>query len=706
MNTKRDILWRLYSAFFVFILLGVLVLFQIANIQVLERHSNGKLWSETAHDFTYQLRPISSERGNIFDQSGNLLATSVPTYNISFDAVAQGLSDSTFMNHVHELALKIAGFTKTHDKNYYYNLLVSARKNKKQYLPLIVNANYNDLEKIKTWPIFKEGKNKGGLIVEPINKRKCPYGMLAYRTLGYLRDTVGHVGLEKKFNSSLSGERGLQLMEKTSIGLWRAVNEDDEVIMPHGNDIVTTIDIELQDVLEHALLKALQSTKADHGCAVLMEVSTGKIKAIANLGKRSNHKYDEIFNYAVGETTEPGSTFKLMSALALIDDGYVTPETKVDIENGKKKFNDLWMKDAKEHDYREVSFQFCFENSSNVGFSKLITKHYQHQPQKFIEKIKQTGLDQALNFEIQGEPNPYIKNIADKSWSGTTLPWMAIGYEVSLTPLQILAFYNAIANNGKLVKPFLVEKILNDGKVITQFETIVLNEKICKESTVKKLRALLEAVVENGTSTNVKNDYYRLAGKTGTAKISNKKSGYKNSLYQASFCGYFPAENPKYSCIVVINSPSSGLYYGSKVAAPVFKEVADKIYATSFDIHQNINKKKSLIAENFPITCKGYLPDIITISKLFKAKNKDFTSKNETWAEVKILASNLQIHDFDNSDHTVPNLTGMGLRDALYLLESKGLVVEVQGKGSVKHQSLNAGAPIKKGQLITLLLSS
>lgn len=711
MNIKRDILWRIYLAFIIVCLLGVAIMAKVVRIQTVE----GNYWRSLADSLTTKYQPIDAERGNILAEDGSLLATSLPFFEIRFDVSADALRDTIFYANVDLLAQKMADFFKDKTKREWHEKLVKARKEKKHYLLIKNNVTYPELQEIKTWPIFNLGRNKGGFIVIQRNKRVHPFNLLAKRTIGFTRveedsitkelKTIYAVGIEGSYDSVLAGVKGKRLMQRLSGNVWIPVNEEEEYSSVHGSDVITTIDMELQDVLEYALMSAIDSNKAAKGCAVLMEVQTGKIKAIANLSKTKDGKYTEQYNIAVGEATEPGSTFKLMSALALIEDGLANINTVVDIEKGRKKFYDRTMQDSENHDMTEVTLKKCFEKSSNVGFAKLIDYHYQHNPQKFLDRIHEAGLDEPLGFEIKGEGKPYIKQRSDKTWSGVTLPWMAIGYEMTMTPLQILTFYNAVANNGKMVKPYIVEKIQRNGVTVDSFSTAVIKDKICSESTVKQLRKMLEAVVEEGTATNVKNPYYRIAGKTGTAKILDKEFGYKQkTAYQASFCGYFPAENPKYSCIVVISSPSSGLYYGSKVAAPVFKEVADKIYATSFDMHPEVNAAKKIISNNYPEKFKGYSGDMALIKKSIALKGIK-TNEDTEWVEVKNHQGRNIAEGMKITDKSVPDVTGMGLRDAIYLLESNGMKVKIVGKGVVRKQSVEAGTILQKGQEIIIELS-
>jgi cell division protein FtsI (penicillin-binding protein 3) len=699
MNIRRDILWRVYLTFLIVSVLAVAIMVQTVKIQFVE----GAYWRSLADSLTLAYMPIEAERGNILSADGSLLATSLPSFEVRFDANAEGLSSDTFYYYLDELAERMSAFFKDYPPQHYRKKLVTARENKKRYLLIRKNVTYPELQIIKSWPVFRKGRNNGGFIVVQRSRRVHPFKMLASRTIGFKRDNVS-AGIEGSYDKQLAGVQGKRLMQRLAGDLWIPVNEKEEFSSVHGCDVITTIDIELQDVLEHALLTALDSHQAHHGCAVLMEVQTGKIKAIANIGKDPNGNYWEQYNYAVGEATEPGSTFKLMSALALIEDGYANINTIVDVEKGKRKFYDREMHDSEWHNMNEITLKKCFEKSSNVGFAKLIDQHYQHHPQKFLDRIRQVGLTEPLGFELAGEPKPYIKQRHDKSWSGVTLPWMAVGYELMITPLQLLAFYNAIANNGKLVRPRIVEKIQREGITIDSFETVVLREKICSDNTLKQLRLMLEGVVDSGTATNVRNPYYRIAGKTGTAKQLDKQLGYKQkTAYQASFCGYFPAENPRYSCVVVISGPTAGLYYGSKVAAPVFKEVADKIYATSFDMHQHINQNKKFIAENIPASCSGSARDMRRLAQLIHFDTK-FNDDYE-WMQYKAQGEGISVAPKYFLDREVPDVTGMGLRDALYLLESYGLRVKVLGKGIVKRQSVAAGQKIEKNMEIIIELS-
>ncbi len=700
MSIKRDILWRVYLAMLFVVVLGGGILFKTFQIQ----HVEGSHWRALADSLTTAYLPIDAERGNIFASDGSLLATSLPFFDIRFDARTEAITQVFFNEKVDSLAHMLSLHFKDKTKQQYKQQLINARNSGKRYTLIKSNITYHDLQAVKTFAIFNKGRFRGGLIVIQKSKRVHPFQMLASRTIGFQRNDKIAVGLEGKYNEALAGVQGKRLMQKIAGGTWVPVNDNEEFSSVHGNDIVTTIDIELQDVLEHALLSALDSHQAHHGCAVLMEVATGKIKAIANLGRDKNGKYSEDYNYAVGEATEPGSTFKLMSVLALIEDGYINKNTTVDIEKGVRKFYDRTMRDSEWHDMTTVTVKKAFAKSSNVAFAKLIDEYYRHQPQKFLDHIEKVGLSKVVSFEIAGEPEPFIKKREDKSWSGVTLPWMAVGYELKLTPLQMLTFYNAIANNGKSVKPYVVEKILQNGVVVESFKTEVLNEKICSDETLAQLRDMLQAVVDSGTARNVYDKEIRIAGKTGTAKLLDKTLGYKHTFYQASFCGYFPSNNPKYSCVVVITSPSTGLYYGSKVAAPVFKEVAEKIYSTSFDIHQPVNTEPKLFAENYRAISKSYRDDLVILQKKLSLPIKA-NEADADWVQCERSENYIKVQSVNYLETLVPDVTGMGLRDALYLLETLGLRVQVSGSGMVKRQSLLPGERIEKGKQIIIELS-
>jgi len=535
-----------------------------------------------------------------------------------------------------------------------------------------------------------------------------PHVGLASRTIGYLtKGRSGNVvGIEGAYDHELSGVVGVRLMQRLSGNVWMPVNTNNEVEPRDGNEVVTTIDINLQDVAENALLKQLSRHNAHHGTAILMEVQTGEVKAIVNLERDKEGRYRELYNYGIGESTEPGSTFKLPVLMAALEDKVVSLDDTIDTGNGRIRYYDKTIKDTKKGGYGKITVKQVFELSSNVGMSKIINENYKGRESQFINRLYAMGLNEKLNVEIKGEGSPYIQYPGDKYWSGLSLPMISHGYEVRMTPLQILTFYNAVANNGKMVKPGFVREIRYHGERIRKFDPKVINPSICSDETIRKVREMLEGVVENGTAYNLRNDNFKIAGKTGTAQIANEKYGYKQGSevsYQASFVGYFPAENPKYSCIVVINSPTSSIYYGNLVAGPVFKEIADKVYATSLFRDE---QQYFIIPDAYdpPYTKHGNLDDLKSVFEQFNIAtiNDDIISE---WVATVKQDSTILFKPLDMRKGIMPNVKEMGLRDALYILENMALKVEVKGYGKVLRQSIVPGTKISPGSKVLLEMS-
>lgn len=697
MSIKKDILWRIYLAFFVFGAVGVAVIGKALKIQTVE----GAHWRALADSTYTAYMPIDAERGNIISEDGRLLATSLPFFEVRFDVNADALTDKIFNQHIDELAGEMSAFFGDKSKAEYKKYLIKARNSRQRYLLIRKNVTYPELQEIKSWPLFNLGRYKGGLIAIQHNKRVMPFKMLAHRTIGYVRSDIQPVGLEGQFDEPLAGVRGKRLMQKIAGGTWIPVNDEDEIRSENGRDVVTTIDVNLQDVVESSLLKAIKRHNADHGTCIVMEVETGKIKAIANIGRTGEDEYWEDYNYAVGEATEPGSTFKLASLLALLEDGYINVNDSIDLELGKHEFYDRVMKDSEKHDLRNVTIKHAFEVSSNVAFAKLIDKNYQHQPDKFTDHLRDFGLYEKTGIGIKGEASPFIKTSDDKHWSGVTLPWMAVGYELTLTPLQTLALYNTIANDGYPVKPYLVSEIQKNGKTIQRFKPEVSGDRICSGSTLADALALLKGVAESGTASHLYTKNYEIAGKTGTAQIA-RNNRYRKE-YQASFAGFFPADDPKYSCIVVINSPKNGVYYGGWVAGPVFREVADKIYARSLEMHKPENEYKTFVAEKIPYLKVGNKNDAKLIYDDLGVKCDGNT--DGLWVTYEREGNKMKILEKKQIENLVPNVKGMGLRDAIYLLENAGLRVSVKGVGRVRQQSVSPGSRVSKGTKIELQLS-
>ncbi len=720
MENKKDILSRTYLVYIFLCVFAISILYKICIIQFKE----GAEWKAKAEAFNTQLHEIQAVRGNIFDINGNLLATSLPYYEVAVDINAPSIDKKLFESKVDSLGYLLAELFKDKSAKQYTKLLRKARKSGDRYVVLKRNVPYKDLQTLKTFPIFKRGK-RGGLVTLQTNKRERPFKMLAARSIGYVQyqqDDTLKVGLEGAYDTLLMGVSGQRLMQKIAGDVWRPINDENEVEPKDGSDLYTTIDINIQDVAENALLKTLLKNNASHGCAILMEVKTGEIKAIANLTRNgkdsSSYSYSENLNYAIGYATEPGSTFKLASYMAVMDDYNLSLEEKITVGNGEVTY---YNKTIKDHDAPETSvltLKRAFEVSSNVAVAKTIVKYYSKNPQQYINKLKSFHLNQKLGIALPGEANPLIKEPKSKDWSGLTLPQISYGYESLITPLQTLTLYNAIANDGKMVKPRFEREVKRNGITVKTFSTEVIAEQIVKPSTVKKAKEMLEGVVEHGTGKGLNITAFKVGGKTGTAQIA--KTGVKRGSgktaygdegdrnYQASFVGYFPADKPLYTCIVIINSPSNGIYYGGLVAGPVFKEIAEKVYSSSLDFLEPINYKPTLLTKA-PETIKSKNNEMLAVSKSLNLKSKS-SSSEDAYVSRNIKDSTTISFQTNNLESQlkkgiIPNLNGLSAKDALFLLENCGLHVKLLGIGSVKKQSLEAGQKFNKGDKITLILS-
>lgn len=699
MDARKDILWRVYLMYFLLTVFGISIIVKVITIQFVE----GDQWRSKAEQLTTAYLNIEASRGNIYASDESMLATSVPIYEVRMDLVADALTNEIFRKNIGALADSLSALFKDKKALEYKRELIGARHRGERYHLVARNVGYGQLKKLRTFPLFSLGRYKGGFIYVQQNKRQRPFRVLASRTIGYHREGIKPIGLEGAYNQYLKGVSGKRLMQKIAGGIWMPMNDENELDPEDGSDLYTTIDINIQDVAENALLKQLKEHDAQHGCVVLMEVATGKIKAIANLAKNASGEYYEYYNHAIGESTEPGSTFKLISLMAALEDGLVNLSDSVDTEKGEVKFFDKVMRDSHQGGYGKITVKNAFEVSSNVGISKVIYSGYAKKPQAFVNRIRKMGVGQPLGLEILGEAKPSLKNANDKSWSGTTLPWMSIGYEVSMTPLQILTFYNAIANNGKIVKPLFVNEIRDKRNVVKKFNTEVLNEMICSKSTLDKAKKLLTGVVENGTAKNLKNSTYRIAGKTGTAQIGYADRTKKIS-YQASFVGYFPADNPRYSCIVVVNGPSKDVYYGNLVAGPIFKEVADKVYATRLEIHPAFNDFENLLPASIPYTKSGHQKDLLTVLKAVDIPVGN--NSHSDWVTTAAQKTGVNLKGKNFRSDLVPKVVGMAASDAVFLLENLGLEVMIKGKGMVKTQSIEEGEKIIEGNKIVLTLDA
>ena len=576
LTNQKQFLYRLYFVASILVVLGLGIGYKIFHIQFVE----GDKYRKIAIEKTIQSFKITPKRGNIYSYDGSLLASSSTSYDVFFDAVT--VSKNNFDKNISQLS-KALSQTLNKPYEYYLNSFNIAKNQSRRYHLIARNISINQLNEIKKMPLFKLGGVKGGLIVEKKNSREYPLNKIAERTIGYERINkkieFKGVGLEHAFGSVLRGKNGSQLMQKISNGKWKPIYTENRVEPRSGSDIVTTINVGFQDIAHHSLLGQLEKFEADHGTVVVMETETGAIKAISNLGRTTDGKYYEKLNYAVGEHFEPGSTFKLMAMIAALEDGIVDTSTIVDTKNGLLSFYGSTVRDSKKGGYGKISVNDVFKFSSNTGIVKIINDGYSISPEVFSNRLYNMGLNNKLGLSILGEASPKIPHPKDKDWSGLSLPWMAYGYGVLLTPLQILTFYNSVANNGEMVKPIFLSEVNTFSNQTMEMKKVVLNPSICSEQTLNKVRVMLENVVNDkgGTAYNIRSKKYKIAGKTGTGQVDYNTD---NVQYISSFVGYFPSDKPKYSCIVVIHRPNKKLgYYGSTVAAPVFKKIADKLYS-------------------------------------------------------------------------------------------------------------------------------
>jgi cell division protein FtsI (penicillin-binding protein 3) len=697
MDIKKDILWRVYIVYILVVIFAFIIIGKVFYIQVFE----GEELKLRSKELTIDTLKVDAMRGDICADDGSLLATSVPIFEIRIDFVS--IEDDYFRDNLDSLSYCLSNLFKDKSKNEYKMILSKAKQDDERYFLLKRGVNYTQLKALRKFPVLRGGRYKGGKMEIQKYHREMPYKTLAARTIGFDRAGI-YVGLEGAYSKKLEGISGLSLKQKIAGGVWMPINDDNEVEPLDGSDIITTINVNMQDLTENALMKSLILNNAHHGCAVLMEVETGEIKAIANLTKAKDGSYEEKYNYAVGESTEPGSTFKLASIMAALEDGLVNLSDTVNTGDGSYTYFNQKMIDA-HRGYGRISAEKAFEVSSNVGISKLIYKAYSKNPQKFIDRLYNMNLNVPLGLDIDGEGMPDIKDTKSSHWSRVSLPWMSVGYELRLTPLQILAFYNAVANNGKLMKPIFVKEIRRLGKVTDVFHPCVINEAICSKPTIDKAHTLLEGVVEKGTARNIRSTVYKIAGKTGTAQVARGKFGYdqeKGVSYKASFVGYFPADNPKYSCIVVINNPTSGAYYGGSVSAPVFKEISDRVYATVSNVHQETNDS---IEHAQPSYVKsGSSKDINTIYSTLHLP-QGLCNPQYFWVSTVKNKKEISYVEKQISYATIPEVIGMTAKDAMFILENMGLKVKLVGRGKVISQSEKPGSRAEVGREIILNLA-
>lgn len=694
--------WRVVLIYVLMLVVGIAIVAKIIIIQTVDREE----LLESARKADIRIVSVPAVRGNIFSKNGTLLATTIPVFDIHFDPVA--VPQDRFDREIGALSDSLAKMLKTHTKSQFVNMFTKARNNNKRYVKVARKLKMDEYERLKTFPIFKE-RLGNGLIADKQLVRERPYGDIAMRVIGYVNynDTLNpvKVGLEGAYDTCLSGRDGVQMRRRINGGRFIDVPASGNVTPSNGKDIYTSIDAKIQDVAEESLRRCLDENKAQQGCVIMMDVKSGFIEVMASLRyNEKKKKYEESYNFAIAENVEPGSTFKAITMTALLEND---PNFNINRvlnlgTTGKMRFHNRVMTDSHVVGEGHPTIKQCFWESSNIAFGYLTTEAFESNPQRFIDLIYKTKINEPLNLDIKGEGKPYIKSTSSKLWSKVSLPWMSIGYEETVTPITLLTYYNAIANNGRMVKPQFVKEIRRGNEVVKTFDTIVINEKIASDRTIKTLQELLRGVVENGTAKLLKTCAFPVAGKTGTAQIA-QNGNYNKKNYTASFVGYFPADDPKYTCIVVISNPMGGKYYGASVSAPVFKEIAEKVYATELGITDETANYPAN-ADKYTKASMAWYEDVNEYCTMAGVRMVD-AELNSEWVKVShSVNGGVAMKSVELDDETVPDLTGMNVMDAVYLIESMGWKVSFSGRGLVESQSVKAGTNLDKGKTITLKL--
>ncbi len=711
-DVRKEILVRVYISFLCMLLLAVLILGWTAYIQRFE----GKRWRSMSDSMHRRYVALPAVRGTIYSEDGQMLSISIPTFDIYFDFNAEGIREKNgkrFREHIDSFCMAMSSYFSDKPASVYKKELKKAYDRKLRYYPLKKKLSFDDYRQFRQFPLVRLGRNKSGVIVEVNSKRLMPFGMLASRTIGLSREYVNsqgavkkqNVGIEKSYDSLLSGNDGRRLVRFIAGGAAVPV-EGTQVEPENGKDIYTTIDLTIQDITEMALLKKMQECEGPYGTAIVMETNTGKIKAIANLGRRNDGSYAEDDNYAL-RTTEPGSTMKLVTLLAVLDKGSSSIDDVVEIGSaGRAQVGNKMVTDAERAPKAIMTVKECFSHSSNIGMSKLAYKAFAGKPDAFKEYLHRYWLDERIPVDLANVPKPSMAPLNEKGSSEGNLLWMSFGYGIQMSPLHTLMLYNAVANNGTMVKPYLVNSISRDGILARKFQPVVLEQQIAKPAVIRAARQAMEATVTDGTATRVmKGLPFSVAGKTGTAHVSDGAIKYSHNVYQASFVGYFPADKPRFTCIVVIRTrPGAVSHYGGTLAAPVFREIASRLYTLFVD-----RKSPSDFAANTDSSAFYYAGAADDVQQVYAGLQVELykDTKNAGWAYVYRGNGNRpELKPVQIPANQMPDLRGMGLKDALWLLESKGIKVLVKGRGKVNRQSLAPGVALANGITVILELSS
>ncbi|MBR6928848.1 MAG: transpeptidase family protein [Bacteroidales bacterium] len=713
-DPKTDTLWRTYLVYFLVLIFAIAI---IAKIIVVQTRDNKEL-VKLAEQREYRVDTLEASRGNIFSADGQLMATTIPLYDVFFDYKSV---DSVFLaENIDSLCVQMAGLFPKRNPAQWKAFFAEGKARKNRHYKIALNITQAELRQMQGFVIFNRGLYKGGIIVEKKVRREHPYKDLASLMLGMANEKKGYYfGLEGAYNDYLRGQNGRQLVRRIHHGGWIPVDSEDNTDAQNGDDLITTFDIKLQDIVESALNNTLTVNKAEQGCAILMDVETGYVKALANLSlNHETGKYEELYNVALAERYEPGSVFKIASMVVLLNHNEkMGLDEKVNIGTGPIKFSNRTMKD--DHSFAKggiCTVQEVIEQSSNKGTAVLVTKNFAAHPEKYVDGLYALGLNKKIGTGITGEANPVIKHPSDKTkdgrklWSNVSLPWMSIGYEVNVTPMQLLTLYNAIANGGRMMKPQFVSEIRRGERTVEKFEPIVLSEHIASPEAIEKIQTMLEGVVIRGTAKRQFADcVVGVAGKTGTAQYYDKVQGYAyhepgigRKLYNTTFVGYFPTDKPRYSCIVMVSRARGAKWAAGGVSAPGFREIAEKVYATRIGIMEDDSLEMLVDQTKAPVIVR-HEKESQYLGSLAKSYN-DYAIGGD-WVTVESSENGqITMREASLSDQIVPNVVGMDITDAVYILENMGINIDFSGQGVVKEQSLHAGDTIRANSTIHLKL--
>ncbi|MET0464358.1 MAG: penicillin-binding protein [Chitinophagaceae bacterium] len=708
METRRDILWRVYVSFLGIVVLSMLILGKAFYIQRFE----GERWRNLSDSLHQRIVELDADRGTIYSEDGHMLSTSLPQFDIYLDFKADGLRDKNgkvFRDNIDSFSIAMAKFFGDKSSGQYKAELKEGYRKKSRYYSLKKKLSFEEYKAFRQFPLVKLGRNKSGVIVEESSKRLSPFGLLANRTIGLSREHIAsngkmkkqNVGLERSYDSLLTGQKGQRLVRFAAGGAIPV--EGFEVEPENGKDVFTTLDVNIQDITENALLRVMETNESMYGTAIVMETKTGKIKAIANLGRRPDGGYWEDDNYAL-RVTEPGSTIKLVTLLAILEKGTSKLNDLVEVGSaGRMIVGPRNVNDAERSPKPVLTVEECFAHSSNVGMSKLALKAFAQNPKEFRDYLHKYHMDVPSPIDLSNIPKPQVAPLDKNSGGVMNMITMSFGYAVQVSPLHTLTLYNAIANNGRMMKPYLVSSIRQDGIMVKQFEPTVIEENISRPEVIEAAKRSMEAVVKEGTGRPVFKDFpFAVAGKTGTAHVADGNIKYPHGVYQASFVGYFPANDPQYTCIVVIRSkPHAAIHYGGSLSGPVFKEIATKLYA------MYVNKKEPVQwipkKDSAAFFYAGNTEDIRTVYKTLSMPYMD-SAAQANWSSVYADNYKPVVKSTGVKERVMPNVRGMGLKDALFILENMGMKVSVQGKGKVSSQSVSPGTAVLKGMPVLIEL--